>query len=381
MPTQLPPNRYLDLAIIVVFTLICLTSLLEFAPRALEKAASTARDEARITRVLQLSGALDKTLLSHLTQTHEERHSTQTVYISLPSSFNNCSDYRLPEPPPGWKYRCSNPTNYRSSDGSGWIPAKLNLESLPIDPINDQNHFLAVIFYQPVNAYDSAESNVYALRETGHAAADPCQRLYIFRGSSSYLQELCGLIETLSANEVDSEHFLHSRRSGLRYYFGENTSFSSDSPDAEINLGSRERFKVSSFSVILKVKTDSIPDAKQIVGKGIPGYAAYNFSVSQTGDSILFSVKQNKSSEAFISGGKLLPGRWHKIAAVYDDKDQTMFLYFDDQLVAFAKNDKRIDTNYNPAIVLGRQPNGFSGRIESFQLFSIPLTQQQISKL
>ncbi len=69
--------------------------------------------------------------------------SANTFYVSIPSSQTDCSDLGLPSLPDNWFYACSNSTNYRKVDGTGWIPVNFTslsyrtpLEILPIDPIN-----------------------------------------------------------------------------------------------------------------------------------------------------------------------------------------------------------------------------------------------------
>ncbi|MDO8442857.1 MAG: prepilin-type N-terminal cleavage/methylation domain-containing protein [bacterium] len=67
------------------------------------------------------------------------------VYVSLPSSNADCSDLGLPALGGGYTYVCSNSTNYRKIDGTGWVPVDLTsvqssagtlFASLPIDPVN-----------------------------------------------------------------------------------------------------------------------------------------------------------------------------------------------------------------------------------------------------
>ena len=65
-----------------------------------------------------------------------------TLYISLPSDNENCSDLDLPDLPPSWSYHCSNSQNFRKTDSTGWLPINftqdetINLPALPIDPVN-----------------------------------------------------------------------------------------------------------------------------------------------------------------------------------------------------------------------------------------------------
>ncbi|MEK7212529.1 MAG: LamG domain-containing protein, partial [Patescibacteria group bacterium] len=66
-----------------------------------------------------------------------------TTYISIPDSSATCANLGLPALPSGWTYACSNSTNYRKTNGQGWLPlaftnmtTKAPFASLPIDPIN-----------------------------------------------------------------------------------------------------------------------------------------------------------------------------------------------------------------------------------------------------
>ena len=62
-----------------------------------------------------------------------------TVYISLGSENEDCSDLELPTIPDGWKYHCVSSANLGKLDGTGWIPANFsgvqgNLTALPVSP-------------------------------------------------------------------------------------------------------------------------------------------------------------------------------------------------------------------------------------------------------
>jgi hypothetical protein len=65
------------------------------------------------------------------------------VYISIPDSSATCTNLFLPTLPTNYTYQCSTSTNYKKTDGTGWIPVNFDsldigspLSSLPIDPTN-----------------------------------------------------------------------------------------------------------------------------------------------------------------------------------------------------------------------------------------------------
>lgn len=85
---------------------------------------------------------------------------SNTIYISIPdpqattTAGTDCSGVNLPPPTPGWKYHCAHPSNYRKTDGTGWLPINLMsaqldapFANLPIDPINspENNNYYAYV--------------------------------------------------------------------------------------------------------------------------------------------------------------------------------------------------------------------------------------------
>ena len=66
---------------------------------------------------------------------------TSKVYVSLPDDDPGCVGYNLPTLPAGKSYVCKPSSEYRKSDGNGWLPVPLNqiqsgspLPTLPVDP-------------------------------------------------------------------------------------------------------------------------------------------------------------------------------------------------------------------------------------------------------
>ncbi len=91
------------------------------------------QDEIRITDLGTLDAVFETILASNATTT---LGNADTVYISIPSTHSDCSDLDLPSLPDGWMYHCATAERYEKSDGTGWLPANLDLASLPINPIN-----------------------------------------------------------------------------------------------------------------------------------------------------------------------------------------------------------------------------------------------------
>ncbi len=108
-----------------------------------------ARDSQRVTDTENISKSIDLLSISNSPSLGTYRN----VYISIPSATApNCDAVGLPALPTGWSYVCSNATDYRDIDGTGWIPLNLTtiengnpITSLPIDPVNNSSSFYSYI--------------------------------------------------------------------------------------------------------------------------------------------------------------------------------------------------------------------------------------------
>ncbi len=104
------------------------------------------RDSRRVTDISSINKAI--VFMESWNQSGITYGTSTNVYISLPDSSSTCSSYSLPTLPTGYNYYCSNPTTYKNTDGTGWIPINFTVEgsnrylsSLPIDPVNNSSFF------------------------------------------------------------------------------------------------------------------------------------------------------------------------------------------------------------------------------------------------
>ncbi|MDD5547845.1 MAG: prepilin-type N-terminal cleavage/methylation domain-containing protein [Candidatus Pacebacteria bacterium] len=106
--------------------------------------------QTRDTQRLSDLESINKALLMYRSVEGSSYGTANIVYTSLPDNSSTCGTYSLPALPDGWTYSCKTATNYRKTDGTGWIPVDFTSVStsvgqmfaaLPIDPINDDTGY------------------------------------------------------------------------------------------------------------------------------------------------------------------------------------------------------------------------------------------------
>ncbi|MFA5386064.1 MAG: LamG-like jellyroll fold domain-containing protein [Candidatus Paceibacterota bacterium] len=146
------------------------------------------------------------------------------VYVSIPddtAATSTCPTLSLPALPGGWTYQCSNTTNYRKADGTGWVPVNFTslttvpnpLTLLPVDPTNSTSTNL---YY----SYVSGSWELTALFETTgyqtkYAASD--------NGTSTVLFEVGNHLK-ITPNAVASRTNTGGGGGGSSYTLTFNTS-------------------------------------------------------------------------------------------------------------------------------------------------------------
>jgi prepilin-type N-terminal cleavage/methylation domain-containing protein len=125
------------LIVIAILALLMSIIIITLNPSELLKQT---RDTKRISSLKALNNALG---IFQATKPTTNMGTSSIVYISIPDSSSACANLSLPTLPTGYEYRCSSSTNYKKTDGTGWIPVNFDsldigspLSSLPIDPTN-----------------------------------------------------------------------------------------------------------------------------------------------------------------------------------------------------------------------------------------------------
>jgi len=142
----------LELLIVIgVLAIIATTVALTLNPAELLRQGN---DSRRIVELQSINKAIQ---LAQTDDTSLFLGSSGVVYLSLPDTNPNCSNYSLPSLPTGYSYACQTPSNFRRVDGTGWLPINFTalsmgspFSALPIDPENDDDDNL---YYTYENGY------------------------------------------------------------------------------------------------------------------------------------------------------------------------------------------------------------------------------------
>ncbi|MFA5098893.1 MAG: LamG-like jellyroll fold domain-containing protein [Candidatus Paceibacterota bacterium] len=133
------PNSFTLIELVIVIAVLAILSAVVVITINPAEQMRSARDSTRMSDLQTIHSAIGLYQADGGTSIG----SINTVYVSIPDSSATCANLGLPILPTGWSYACSNSTNYRKTDGTGWIPVHFSdisftnpLSSLPADPIN-----------------------------------------------------------------------------------------------------------------------------------------------------------------------------------------------------------------------------------------------------
>ncbi|MBP6931554.1 MAG: hypothetical protein KBB62_02420, partial [Candidatus Pacebacteria bacterium] len=132
------PNKETALKTLIILGIIaiCVSLYIQYGKPYIKELSLEKQDQVRIKDLDTLDGIIKEIASSSATQTMGKEN---IIYISIPSDDPNCSNLELPSTPDSWSYHCSNLSDYKKTDGSGWIPInfKGKISQLPVDSINN----------------------------------------------------------------------------------------------------------------------------------------------------------------------------------------------------------------------------------------------------
>jgi len=195
-----PKNSFTLVELLIVIAIIAILGAATIFVINPTEILKKTRDTVRISDLKNLDLALQMAELEGL-----DLGNPNVVYISLPDSNSNCSSYSLPSLPSGWSYHCASEADYRKVDGNGWIPVNFTalssgapFSSLPVDPINDENHYYMYFVGGSYELNTWFESQKYAKQMSQDGGDNPC--LYE-KGSNLSLGIEPGLVAYWKFNE------------------------------------------------------------------------------------------------------------------------------------------------------------------------------------
>ncbi|MBI2591498.1 MAG: prepilin-type N-terminal cleavage/methylation domain-containing protein [Candidatus Brennerbacteria bacterium] len=167
--------------LIIVISIVAVLSSIVIIAINPPKLLQESRDLKRMSDMASIDKAINQ-LMGYAVTSSIFQGQVNKVYISIPDSTSTCANLGLPSLPSGWSYSCSNSTDYRNINGTGWIPinfAALSIGSpisnLPIDPIN-QTSTSQYYTYVTGGSYEltaTLESEKYSDKATNDGGADP----------------------------------------------------------------------------------------------------------------------------------------------------------------------------------------------------------------
>jgi len=171
-----PKNSFTLVELLIVIAIIAILGAATIFVINPTEILKKTRDTVRISDLKNLDLALQMAELEGL-----DLGNPNVVYISLPDSNSNCSSYSLPSLPSGWSYHCASEADYRKVDGNGWIPVNFTalssgapFSSLPVDPINDENHYYMYFVGGSYELNTWFESQKYAKQMSQDGGDNPC---------------------------------------------------------------------------------------------------------------------------------------------------------------------------------------------------------------
>ena len=125
------------LVVIAIIAILAVVVVLVLNPAQL---LAQSRDSNRVSDLSTINSALS---IYETDQGASGMGTSSVIYMSVPDASSTCGDLGLSSVPAGYAWNCSPSANYRSTNGTGWIPVNFSsissgapFGSLPVDPVN-----------------------------------------------------------------------------------------------------------------------------------------------------------------------------------------------------------------------------------------------------
>lgn len=309
---------------------------------------NSSKDAKRLSEL----NTLNKTLALYRFDNTLGFGSSSYVYLSIPDSSSNCSSYSgLSNPPSGYTYICKPESEYRKTNGTGWIPVDFSnisagnpLSSLPVDPVNNEEfHFTYIVSGEnndnwELNAKLKSESKKpLALNEKDGGDDNNRYELGAVLSvvSAGYQATVAAEANLVSYWKMDN-NWLDSKSTNNGTAYGGVTfgtakygtySGSFDGTDDYVNMGDPDSLDfTTNITVEAWIKETGVrdPNGVGIVTKHDSGWNGYGLNFTDPNKIIFFVDWGWDGKEA--SATLVNDGQWHHVVGTYNGTTIRIFV-------------------------------------------------------
>ncbi len=390
--------------LIVIAILALLMSIIIISINPAEMLRKT-RDTKRISELNGLNNALG---IFQASKPNTSLGTANKIYVSLPAANSDCSDLSLPTPPTNYTYVCSNATNYRKTDGNGWIPVNFNsldtgspISVLATDPTNAASTGLYYTYSTSGTSFEldaTFESQTMRLSgDTDKTSTDGGDNYSLFEiGTDLTLNPLkdSGLVGYWKFDEGSGTTGSDSSRYGNNGTLVSNPAWVNGIAGKCLNFGSCTYvnvpdatildFGTSNFSISVWAYLDTTSDSfGRIVGKKDIAAAAAGYSIYwRPGISeLMWSTADGSLSSEIYTADTITIG-WHHIVMVRDSGDANNgYFYIDGVKKQLASAASILNVSSSQPLTIGSIPGcslNFVNKIDDVRVYNRALSEAEI---
>ncbi|MFA5098835.1 MAG: LamG-like jellyroll fold domain-containing protein [Candidatus Paceibacterota bacterium] len=397
------PNSFTLIELVIVIAILAILAAVVVITLNPGEYMKSARDSTRMSDLQTIHSAIGLYQADGGTSIG----SINTVYVSIPDSSATCANLGLPILPTGWSYACSNTTNYRKTDGTGWIPVHFSdisftnpLSSLPADPINTTStgNYYTYVTGGSWELTTIFESSKYATNAATDGGADFAQ--YEIGSNLTLSPFTHGLVGYWKFDEASgtlydsSGHGNNGTQSGGVTYEAQGkvgNALSFDGNNDYVDCGNANSLKniTNKITIAYWVYINSYPAGNytSVVEKGYAPIAGRSWmsGMTSTGSGYFFIRKGDDSTYSYPDdlGWTIIPlGTWMHMVHIFDGSRTYGATYRNGNLDHERTNlgfSNIYISNYN--VTVGKDSYYFNGKIDDVRIYNRALSAVEIQAI